>query len=237
MDLIHDIAGQSQLPVVTSFLLGLVVTLHPCLLATNLAALGLIARNAVDSRRLYANGLFYTLGRMLAYTLLGMALCLLWRGSASMLAWGEQIGEWSERLLGPMLLLFGVCLLVSLRFHHHAHCPHVVAVGHRFQGTWGSLLLGVTLALTFCPESAVVYFGILMPMTSQTPVGLLLPSVFSLGTSLPTLLLVWLLSCRLSKEDDVASRLQKIQKTANQKTSHLLCAVLFILAGAVCLLF
>ena len=196
------------MPVVTAFLLGLVVALHPCPLATNIAAMGYIARNTGRSR-LFVSGMFYTLGRVLAYTLLGVALLLLWRGSAWMLSLGERIGEWGERLLAPMLLLFGVYLLLAPRLHRHAHCPHVVSGGHRFHGTWGSLLLGAILALTFCPESAVVYFGMLMP-----------------------LLLVWLLSFRLNKEAKVISRLQKIQKTA-----HLLCAVLFILAGIFCLFF
>ena len=218
MDFIHTIASQSQLPVVTAFLLGLVVALHPCPLATNIAAMGYIARNTGRSR-LFVSGMFYTLGRVLAYTLLGVALLLLWRGSAWMLSLGERIGEWGERLLAP-------------RLHRHAHCPHVVSGGHRFHGTWGSLLLGAILALTFCPESAVVYFGMLMPLSVQESGGLLLPAVFALATSLPTLLLVWLLSFRLNKEAKVISRLQKIQKTA-----HLLCAVLFILAGIFCLFF
>ena len=231
MDFIHTIASQSQLPVVTAFLLGLVVALHPCPLATNIAAMGYIARNTGRSR-LFVSGMFYTLGRVLAYTLLGVALLLLWRGSAWMLSLGERIGEWGERLLAPMLLLFGVYLLLAPRLHRHAHCPHVVSGGHRFHGTWGSLLLGAILALTFCPESAVVYFGMLMPLSVQQSGGLLLPAVFALATSLPTLLLVWLLSFRLNKEAKVISRLQKIQKTA-----HLLCAVLFILAGIFCLFF
>ena len=203
MDFIHTIASQSQLPVVTAFLLGLVVALHPCPLATNIAAMGYIARNTGRSR-LFVSGMFYTLGRVLAYTLLGVAL----------------------------LLLFGVYLLLAPRLHRHAHCPHVVSGGHRFHGTWGSLLLGAILALTFCPESAVVYFGMLMPLSVQESGGMLLPAVFALATSLPTLLLVWLLSFRLNKEAKVISRLQKIQKTA-----HLLCAVLFILAGIFCLFF
>ena len=84
MDFIHTIASQSQLPVVTAFLLGLVVALHPCPLATNIAAMGYIARNTGHSR-LFVSGMFYTLGRVLAYTLLGVALLLLWRGSAWML--------------------------------------------------------------------------------------------------------------------------------------------------------
>ena len=152
MDFIHTLASQSQLPVVTAFLLGLVVALHPCPLATNIAAMGYIARNTGRSR-LFVSGMFYTLGRVLAYTLLGVALLLLWRGSAWMLSLGERIGQWGERLLAPMLLLFGVYLLLAPRLHRHAHCPHVVSGGHRFHGTWGSLLLGAILALTFCPES------------------------------------------------------------------------------------
>ena len=102
MDWIHGIIEHTQFPLLTAFLLGLIVALHPCPLATNIAAMGYIARDVANRRRVFLNGLFYTFGRMIAYSVLGMVLIVVLRNGADMLSLGHWFSEWGERLLAPV---------------------------------------------------------------------------------------------------------------------------------------
>ena len=67
-----DILMNSGLPVVTAFVLGLLTAISPCPLATNITAIGFISRDIGNRKRIFRNGLLYTLGRIITYTLLGL---------------------------------------------------------------------------------------------------------------------------------------------------------------------
>ena len=62
----------SGLPVVTAFVLGLLTAISPCPLATNITAIGFISRDIGNRKRIFRNGLLYTLGRIITYTVLGL---------------------------------------------------------------------------------------------------------------------------------------------------------------------
>ena len=70
MDWLQNLLNNSSTPVLTAFLLGLLTAISPCPLATNIAAVGFIGRNIENRKRVFINGLLYTLGRVLSYTLL-----------------------------------------------------------------------------------------------------------------------------------------------------------------------
>ena len=61
-----DILMNSGLPVVTAFVLGLLTAISPCPLATNITAIGFISRDIGNRKRIFRNGLLYTLGRIYA---------------------------------------------------------------------------------------------------------------------------------------------------------------------------
>lgn len=69
-ELLQDLLNNSNLPIVTAFLLGLLTAISPCPLATNITAIGFLSKNIENRRRVFLNGMFYTVGRMLSYTLL-----------------------------------------------------------------------------------------------------------------------------------------------------------------------
>lgn len=232
MDWIQNIIDNTQFPVVTAFLLGLAVALHPCPLATNIAAMGYMAKDVSDRRRVFMNGLFYTLGRILAYSVLGVVLAVILRGSADMLSVGRWFGEWGERLLSPVLIIAGLYFLMGRFLHRHEHCPDIKSRGRRFRGLGGSMLLGVLLALSFCPESAIVYFGMLMPMSANLSGGYLLPVVFSLATAIPAVLLAWGASCGISGTEAVRGRVHIVRKWTDT-----VIGILFIGAGVFCAFF
>lgn len=226
MDFIQTIICDGQLPVVTAFLLGIMVAVHPCPLATNIAAMGYIARDTGHGKRVFVSGLYYTLGRIIAYSLLGAILYFVYKNGSDLLHIGELSGQLGEKLLAPVLIVIGLYFIFQRFFHKEGeHCANVGAHAGRFHGRWGSMVLGLILALSFCPESAIVYFGVLMPLSAKTNGGVFLPVVFSIATAIPTVLLAWTVSYGLS------SVVFKERMIAVQRWINMICALLFVAAG------
>lgn len=232
MNVIYEMMNNTELPVITAFMLGLLVALHPCPLATNIAVMGYIARGTGRGRRVFVSGMYYILGRILAYSLLGAVLLIVFKGGGELLKLGEVFGEWGERLLSPLLIIVGLYFLLSRSLHKEEHCPDVAVHGRRFSGMWGSLCLGFILALSFCPESAIVYFGMLMPLSAHSAAGFLLPVVFSVATAIPTVVMAWVVAYGLSGTSVVRERMHLVQSWIT-----IICGVLFIGAGIFCFFF
>lgn len=74
MELLQTILDNSQYSFVTAIILGLMTAISPCPLATNISAIGFISRDLKDQKRVFINGLVYTLGRAISYT--GLALII-----------------------------------------------------------------------------------------------------------------------------------------------------------------
>ncbi|WP_299220440.1 sulfite exporter TauE/SafE family protein, partial [uncultured Alistipes sp.] len=94
MEWLQTLLDNSTTPALTASLLGLLTALSPCPLATNIAAVGFIGRQIGDRRRVFRNGLLYTLGRIVAYTALGMALIPLLREGSSLFGIQRFIGRY-----------------------------------------------------------------------------------------------------------------------------------------------
>ena len=103
MECLQHLLDGSTVPILTAFLLGLLTAVSPCPLATNIAAVGYISKDLENRRRVFLNGLLYTLGRVATYTLLGAVLIAVLRAGASVFAIQKAIGKWGEML---MLILF-----------------------------------------------------------------------------------------------------------------------------------
>ena len=121
-------------------LLGLLTAISPCPLATNIAAIGYLGKQVGNSRRVFLGGLMYTLGRTLAYTLLAWLLLWLIARGSSLFGVQRFLAVWGERLIGPLLLVFGVLILVADRLK----LPQLnfSRSGQRLSqhGLWGALL-------------------------------------------------------------------------------------------------
>ena len=87
----------SNFPLLTAFLLGLMTALSPCPLATKITALAYISKDIENRKKVFYNGLYYTLGRTLTYTILGL---LIWLG-ASKFHVSRAVQSNGERWLGP----------------------------------------------------------------------------------------------------------------------------------------
>lgn len=226
MDGLQTLLDNSSTPVLTAFLLGLLTALSPCPLATNIAAIGFIGKDMEDRKRVFRNGLLYTLGRILSYTLLGVVLILVLRGGSSMFGIQKAIGTWGEWLLGPLLLVIGLFMLFGDRLNLPQFGFNGNAEGLARKGGWGALLIGILFALAFCPTSGVFYFGMLIPLSATTPAGYLLPVVFAVATALPVLAVAWILAFSVQQMGRFYGRMRTVQRWMN-----LLVGVLFVVIG------
>ncbi len=226
MDGLQTLLDNSSTPVLTAFLLGLLTALSPCPLATNIAAIGFIGKDMEDRKRVFRNGLLYTLGRILSYTLLGVVLILVLREGSSMFGIQKAIGTWGEWLLGPLLLVIGLFMLWGDRLNLPQFGFKGNAEGLARKGGWGALLIGILFALAFCPTSGMFYFGMLIPLSATTPAGYLLPAVFAIATALPVLAVAWILAFSVQQMGRFYGRMRTVQRWMN-----LLVGVLFVVIG------
>lgn len=226
MDWLQTWLDNSSTPVLTAFLLGLLTALSPCPLATHIAAIGFIGKDIEDRKRIFLNGLLYTLGRVLSYTLLGVILIMVLKGGASMFGIQQTVGVWGEFVLGPLLVAIGLFMLFADRLNLPKFGFNGNAEGLVKKGGWGALLIGILFALAFCPTSGVFYFGMLIPLSATVPAGYLLPVVFAVATSLPVLVVAWVLAFSVQQIGRLYGRMQVLQRWIN-----LLVGGVFILTG------
>jgi len=215
MEWLQTLIDNSTAPAFTALLLGLLTAISPCPFATNIAAIGFISKDIENRRRIFLNGVLYTLGRMIAYTLLGIILISILKEGASVFGIQKAVGKWGELLLGPLLLIIGLFMLFGSRLNLPKFGFDGKGEGLAKKGGWGAFLLGVLFAMAFCPSSGVFYFGMLIPMSVTATAGWLLPILFAVATALPVLVVAWILAFSVEKVGEFYGKMQVIQKWLN----------------------
>lgn len=224
MDVLQNWFESTNIPLLSAFILGLMTAISPCPLATNITATAYISKNIASKKMVALNGLFYTIGRGITYTGIGLVLFF----GASHFHVARFFQSNGEKYLGPVLLIVGLLMLniIPLEFLKGGSFQEKMSEKLKDKGIWGSLLIGVLFALAFCPYSGALYFGILIPMTIASAKGLLLPPVFALGTGLPVLLFTYLLAFSVGKISLYFNALTKIEKSMRY-----VAGTVFIIAG------
>jgi cytochrome c biogenesis protein CcdA len=225
MEFLQQLLDNSSLPIVTAFLLGLITAISPCPLATNIAAIGYISKDVESRKRIFVKGLLYTLGRIIAYTVLGIILLAILKEGSSLFGIQKFIGKYGEMLIGPILLLFGLYLLFGNRLNLPSFGFKGNGEGLAKKGGWGALLLGLLFALAFCPSSAIFYFGMLIPLAASTTAGWLLTIVFAIATALPVIIVAWILAFSANSIGRFYSKMNIIQKWFNWIVGGLFVAI------------
>ncbi len=230
MDLINSLIDNSNIPLLSAFLLGILTSISPCPLATNITAIAFISKDIKTARYTLLNGLFYTLGRGISYTLLAT---LIYFGLSSF-----QISNifqgWGDKVLGPVLIVIGLIMFGIIKINFGAKNQSIERLKKWLatKGYVGSLLLGIVFALAFCPYSGVLFFGVLIPLVLHSTTSLLLPPIFALGTGLPVIVFSVLIAFSMQK---VSRAFQVVQKV--EKYMRYIVASIFITAGVYYLYF
>jgi cytochrome c biogenesis protein CcdA len=212
------------LAVASALWLGILTSISPCPLATNIAAVSYVGRRVGSPRAVLLSGGLYTLGRAVAYLVLGAVA--VW-GLMSMVSMSGFLQGTFHRLLGPLLIAIGLLLLGVFEIALPA-----VGVGDRLQrrvdraGVWGAGLLGIVFALSFCPLSAGLFFGSLVPLAVDRGSPVLLPMVYGIGTALPVAAFAVLLAAGAGWLGTALDRVQLFERWARRVT-----AVVFVGVG------
>jgi len=226
--------------------LGVLTSISPCPLATNIAAISYIGRKVDNSRMVINAGLLYTLGRCLLYLVLAV---LLTTTALSIPAVSLFLQKYMHLVLGPIFLLLGM-FLVGLITVTIGGTMVSEGVQKRVDamGIWGALFLGILFAVSFCPTSAAWFFGLLaLIMGSEAgaiegvlaQVGITLPDavlpgssfvlplIYGIGTALPVLVVAFLLAYSAQAVGKTYNILSKVEWWARMVTGWI-----FILVGA-----
>ncbi|MFA5535061.1 MAG: aromatic aminobenezylarsenical efflux permease ArsG family transporter [Mariniphaga sp.] len=195
MEFLTSLLENSSIPFITAMILGLMTAISPCPLATNITAIGFISKDIENRDRVFYNGLVYTLGRAVSYSLLAVIIFL----GADQFALSGIFQRYGEKIIGPALIMIGLFMLDVLKIKF----PGLENLTRRFEekGTknYGDvLLLGILFALAFCPYSGVLYFGMLLPITINSASGLYLPVVYAIATGIPVIIIAWLIAYAIS---------------------------------------
>ncbi len=203
--------------------LGILTSISPCPLATNIAAVSYVGRQVGSARLALASGVLYTAGRTLAYVALGAAA--VW-SLLSMVAVSTFLQESLPRLLGPLLIVLGLLLLGVVKLSLPG-----VGFSERLRrwvdrsGVWGAGLLGIVFALSFCPVSAGLFFGGLVPLATEHGSPILLPAAFGVGTALPVAAFAVLLAAGVGWLGAALDKVQVVERWARPVTALVVLAV------------
>jgi cytochrome c-type biogenesis protein len=223
MEFLQNLIDQSTFPLFTAFLLGLMTAISPCPLATNITALAYISKDVENRKTVFLNGVFYTLGRALSYTVLGAIIFF----GASKFHVSRAVQSNGERWIGPLLIIIGIFMLDMIKIPGSSgNLMQKVADKVKLGNGWGALLLGMIFALAFCPYSGVLYFGMLIPMVLSQPSGLVLLPDFAIATGLPVILLAYLLAFSLGGVGKFYNKIKSFETWFRR-----VVAVIFICTG------
>lgn len=210
--------------IASAFWLGILTSISPCPLATNIAAISFVGRRVEAPAKVFLAGFLYTAGRTLTYVVLGMLLV------SSLLSApyiSHVLQKYMNKALGPILILVGMVLVEFIQVNisgsgvSEKMQKHVEAMG-----MWGALLLGVVFALSFCPVSAALFFGSLLPVALRFESGVIIPSAYGIATGLPVFVFAVLIALGAKHVGDAYNKIVPFEKWA-----RLLTGGVFILVG------
>lgn len=204
--------------------LGILTSISPCPLATNIAAISYIGKRVDRPRTVLLSGLMYTLGRMLTYIIIG-AMVVTSVLSIPDIALFLQHNM--NKILGPILIIAGILLLGVIKLNLPG-----IAVNDKLServekwGIWGAISLGMLFALSFCPVSAALFFGSLIPLAIDHNSSVVMPTVYGIGTALPVVVFAILIALGARFVGAAFNKIGVFEKWARRIT-----AIAFIIVG------
>ncbi|MDD5587198.1 MAG: aromatic aminobenezylarsenical efflux permease ArsG family transporter [Alphaproteobacteria bacterium] len=216
--------GEYTLALASAFWLGILTSISPCPLATNVAAMSFVGRRVGNPKMVFWAGSLYTGGRALTYGLLGAVLVSSLLSAPSL---SHALQKYMNLALGPLLIFVGMVLLEMIAFNVGGS-----GIGGWLRkklertGFWGAGFMGIVFALSFCPTSAALFFGSLLPLALKQESGLTIPVTYGVATGLPVLLFAVLIAMGANKVAKAYDRIVSFERWARKGTG-----VIFIAAG------
>ncbi|MDX9703087.1 MAG: aromatic aminobenezylarsenical efflux permease ArsG family transporter [Candidatus Auribacterota bacterium] len=214
-----------MLALLSAIWLGILTSISPCPLATNIAAITFLSKKIVHPRAVLLSGIAYTLGRMITYAIIGT---LIVTSLVKIPVAAMFLQKYMNKILGPLLLIVGLVLVDIIKinlsgFTISHHKQHSIAES----GFFGSGLLGIIFSLSFCPISAALFFGSLIPLAVNNRFGLVFPFFYGIGTGLPVILFALGIAMGMTSISHWFNKVKKVEAYTRKITG-----VIFIIIGA-----
>lgn len=173
-------------PIIFALILGLVGALAPCQLTGNISAITLYGNRSIQQKIAWKDVFFFTLGKIIAFSLLGVLVWLLGKEIEQNLTF---VFPWLRKLMGPLLVFVGLFMVGFIKFKGTINLFKGKSE-YKHENPFASFMLGFSFSLAFCPTMFILFFVTLMPVVLASPYGFILPSVFALGTAIPLLIII-----------------------------------------------
>ncbi len=227
IETLNNLVSSGNTPIIAAFLLGILTSISPCPLATNITAIGFISKDIQNKTKVFLGGLYFTLGKILVYTILTLIIVPIIKEGASIYTIKKFLADYSTVLIPPALILVGLFMIFyeKMTFLPSFHInPDQDKIKKR--GGFGAFWLGVLFSLCFCPSSTIFYFTGLLPLATALNGGEWLSIPFGLGTGLPVVIVAWILAFSVSSIGRFYNRMQIFEKWMRW-----IVAAIFILVG------
>lgn len=193
--------------------LGAFTVIHPCPMGANIAAATFLLSWREKSGNRFVLALLFVAGEIAAFSALGIFIA---SGMLHIPSVANFLQNYIMQLLGPVLILMGM-MLSGILLPRQSTLKLRERMQGKFSkmGLWGSLVMGILIALSFCPTSAAIFFGVLIPLAVARDAVVLYPALFGLGASLPLLAMV----VSISRSATFLSRRSFAKRTTGKKLS------------------
>ena len=223
---LQGLIANTEFVILVAFLLGVLTSISPCPLATNIAAIAYISRDIKDPRHTPLNGLAYTLGRMVTYSVLGAGIILIGMNVIDLSLTVQSIhGE----ILGIIMIAAGLFMVGLVHFNFTlgtGRLTEKLSKKTADYGLTGAFFIGILFALAFCPYSAVLFFSGLIPLGLASESGVILPAFYGLGTGIPVIIFSILFYLGVQKLNKHVQNVYKFEKVLRK-----VIGVIFVVIG------
>ena len=229
-----ELMSSSNIPIIAAFFIGLMNAISPCPMAANITAVAYISKRIDNNKHTLIVGFLYTFGRMFTYVIL--ASLIVWFGLNTQIT-SLTLQKHGDKIMGPFLIILGLIMLDIIKFSLFKKSKAFNTFKEKLadKGYLGSFVLGAVLAIAFCPFSAVLFFGMLIPIAINAGDGIIIPSVFAIATGLPVILFSFILVYSISKLGTAMNYVKKIEQIVRKSTAIIIIAVGLYEVGLVCL--
>jgi cytochrome c-type biogenesis protein len=223
MEYLMNLLDSTQNPLMYALILGLLTAISPCQLATNIIAIAYIGKDISNKQRIFANGLFYALGNAIGYSSIGLILFF----GASKFHVSKILVSNGNMIMSLFLIITGVLMLdlIKMRLPTFEKITEKIKNRQNKGNKLNAALLGFLFAVTFCPYNAVIFFGMLIPLTITSVYGLYLPLVYSLASGFPVIVIAWLLAFSISGIGNFYDKIRVFQKWFNRVVAGIFIAI------------
>lgn len=207
----------------TAMWLGILTSISPCPLATNIAAISFISHRIAHKNIVFLSGILYIVGRSITYIVIGF---LIVETLVNIPVLSDFLQKYINKILGIVLIIVGMVLIDLLKINFPSlSVDEKTAEKVLTTGLTGSLFLGILFALAFCPVSAALFFGALIPMAIKAKSGFGLPLIYGIGTGLPVLLFALIVSIGIGYVSSIYSRVTQLEFYTKKVTGVILILV------------